>query len=127
MILDRSSLLFGMLRSLVSTILVCGSAKEAFSHLHRDGSISLQRAVSRAFCAIKRHKETFCASFYRLVSLRLGPVENFWTVSRRVLLGNSFHLTREGRSTAAPLLCDQSAYPSATQTSPSHVIEKSPG
>src|SRR5215218_11076559 len=45
MILDRSSLLFGMLRSLVSTILVCGSAKEAFSHLHRDGSISLQRAV----------------------------------------------------------------------------------
>src|SRR5829696_4547523 len=47
----------------------------------RGGATSLQGAVSRAFCAIKRHKGAFCASFYRLVSLRLGPVENFQTVS----------------------------------------------
>src|SRR5215211_1099420 len=45
MILDRLTLLFGMLHSLVFTIFAYGSPKEAFSHLHRDGSISLQRAV----------------------------------------------------------------------------------
>src|SRR5215217_7663724 len=52
-----------------------------------------------AFCAIKRHEGAFCASFYRLVSLCLGPVDNFWTVSTRVLLGNlrvSGHKKRPG-------------------------------
>ena len=40
MILDQSTLLFGMLRLLVSTIFVCGSAKEAF-HTPTQGWVNL--------------------------------------------------------------------------------------
>ena len=46
MTLDRSTLLFGMLRSLVSTIFVRGPSKEASHTPIWDGSISLQRAVN---------------------------------------------------------------------------------
>src|SRR5215212_6466712 len=47
MILDRSTLLFGILRSLVSTPPSCVDLlKKHLTHLHRHGSISLQRAVT---------------------------------------------------------------------------------
>src|SRR5829696_428781 len=45
MILDRSALLFGVLRSMVSTIVVHKSSKRHLTHLYGDGSISLQPAV----------------------------------------------------------------------------------
>src|SRR5215210_6312693 len=48
-------------------------------------------------------------------------------LSPNSILGNSVHLTREGCWVAAPLLlCDHSAYPSATHTSPPHIGCKSP-